>query len=177
MVQFPGSRFTYLCIQYVMTGLSPGRVTPFGNPRIAGCLLLPVAFRSLPRPSSPDSSEASTMNSFSLDHILSLPQPMHCSPKARNASAVCHPANCTLRYIVPAVIAFPANTASMCPVPSSQASFRFGSATLVTQPHRTTNGPVLPALLLPGLGSLLPRSGASSCRNRTPSLSSPSLYM
>ena len=73
MVQFPGSRSMHLWIQCTVTGLSPGRVTPFGNPRIIGCLLLPVAFRSLPRPSSPDSSEASTMNSFSLDHILSLP--------------------------------------------------------------------------------------------------------
>ena len=30
----------------------PGRVTPFGNLRIKGCLLLPEAFRRLPRPSS-----------------------------------------------------------------------------------------------------------------------------
>lgn len=28
-------------------------VAPFGNPRIVGCLHLPGAFRSLPRPSSP----------------------------------------------------------------------------------------------------------------------------
>ena len=32
------------------------RVTPFGYLRISGCVLLPAAFRSLPRPSSPDSS-------------------------------------------------------------------------------------------------------------------------
>lgn len=32
-------------------------------------MLLPVAFRSLPRPSSPDSSKASPANSSSLDHI------------------------------------------------------------------------------------------------------------
>ena len=32
------------------------RVTPFGHPRITGYLLLPVAFRSLSRPSSPRSS-------------------------------------------------------------------------------------------------------------------------
>ena len=53
-----------------MTGHNARRVTPFGNLRITGCLLLPAAFRSLPRPSSPDSSEASTMNPYSLDHIL-----------------------------------------------------------------------------------------------------------
>ena len=55
-----------------MTGHHSGRVTPFGNPRISGCVLLPTAFRSLPRPSSPDSSKASTMNPYSLDHIFSL---------------------------------------------------------------------------------------------------------
>ena len=38
------------------------RVTPFGHPRISGCLLLLVAFRSLPRPSSPSSSKASTVD-------------------------------------------------------------------------------------------------------------------
>ncbi len=31
-------------------------VTPFGYPRILRCLLLPADYRSLPRPSSPDSS-------------------------------------------------------------------------------------------------------------------------
>ncbi len=45
------------------------RVTPFGNPGIKGCLLLPLAFRSLPRPSSPDSSKASSVDPYSLDHI------------------------------------------------------------------------------------------------------------
>ena len=38
------------------------RVTPFGHPRISGCLLLLAAFRSLPRPSSPSSSKASTVD-------------------------------------------------------------------------------------------------------------------
>ena len=46
------------------------RVTPFGHPRIAGHLLLPVAFRSLSRPSSPRSSQASAMDLHSLDHIV-----------------------------------------------------------------------------------------------------------
>ncbi len=32
---------------------STGRVAPFGNPRIKGYLLLPAAYRSLSRPSSP----------------------------------------------------------------------------------------------------------------------------
>ena len=37
-------------------------VTPFGNPRVKRCLLLTEAYRSLPRPSSPDGSKASTMD-------------------------------------------------------------------------------------------------------------------
>jgi hypothetical protein len=75
MVQFPGSRLDGLCIQPPMCRLPPARVTPFGHPRISGCLLLPEAFRSLPRPSSPDSSKASTVDPCSLDHIFSSPFP------------------------------------------------------------------------------------------------------
>ena len=45
-------------------------VTPFGHPRIIGYLLLPAAFRSLSRPSSPRSSQASAMDLYSLDHII-----------------------------------------------------------------------------------------------------------
>ena len=37
------------------------RVAPFGYPRIKGYLLLPVAFRSLSRPSSPPRAKASTV--------------------------------------------------------------------------------------------------------------------
>ena len=44
--------------------------TPFGRPRITGYVLLPAAFRSLSRPSSPYSSQASTINLYSLDHII-----------------------------------------------------------------------------------------------------------
>ena len=49
------------------------RVTPFGYPRITGYVLLPAAFRSLSRPSSPVSSKASAMDLYSLDHITFLP--------------------------------------------------------------------------------------------------------
>ena len=69
MVQFPRCRFCELCIHSQMNAIQSVRVTPFGHPRISGCLLLPVAFRSLPRPSSPDSSKASPANLYSLDHI------------------------------------------------------------------------------------------------------------
>ena len=37
-----------------------GRVSPFGYPRIKACSRLPVAFRSVPRPSSPLDAKAST---------------------------------------------------------------------------------------------------------------------
>ena len=69
MVQFPTYRLMRLYIQRTMVRFYPNRVTPFGYRRITGCVPLPVAFRSLPRPSSPDSPKASTMNSYSLDHI------------------------------------------------------------------------------------------------------------
>jgi hypothetical protein len=44
------------------------RVSPFGYPRINGRSPLPAAFRSVPRPSSPLSTKASTKRSYlSLD--------------------------------------------------------------------------------------------------------------
>ena len=46
---------------------SHGRVSPFGNPRINGYVRLPVAYRSLSRPSSAPSAKASTLRSSSLD--------------------------------------------------------------------------------------------------------------
>ena len=56
MVQFPGCRSLRLLIHLKVNALLSIRVTPFGYLRITGCLLLPAAFRSLPRPSSPTSS-------------------------------------------------------------------------------------------------------------------------
>ena len=41
-------------------GSSPGRVAPFGDPGINDRSHLPLAFRSVPRPSSPLSAKAST---------------------------------------------------------------------------------------------------------------------
>ena len=54
----------YLCIQYTVTGLDSGRVSPFGYPRIAACFRLPVAFRRSLRPSSAPSAKASPLRSF-----------------------------------------------------------------------------------------------------------------
>ena len=59
MVQFPGCTFATLWIQMAMTRLRTRRVTPFGHPGISGCVLLPPAFRGLPRPSSPLRAKAS----------------------------------------------------------------------------------------------------------------------
>ena len=69
MVHFPWCCSDNLCIQLPVTGHDSSRVTPFGHLRVLGCVLLTVAFRSLPRPSSPDSPKAFTVNSYSLDHI------------------------------------------------------------------------------------------------------------
>jgi hypothetical protein len=46
------------------------RVAPFGHPRIYARLQLPVAFRSLPRPSSPPVAKASSVSPFYLDLIF-----------------------------------------------------------------------------------------------------------
>ena len=68
----PGSpRSAYLFSQ-PMTGLYPGRVPPFGDPWINARLQLPMAFRSLPRPSSPSCAQASTSRPYSLDHSQTL---------------------------------------------------------------------------------------------------------
>ena len=54
---FPFGGFAYAALSGVCPQpLSRGRVSPFGHPRIHGCMRLPAAFRSLPRPSSPPES-------------------------------------------------------------------------------------------------------------------------
>ena len=47
---------------------TPSRVSPFGRQGIYACLRLPLAFRSLPRPSSALGAMASTLCSCSLDY-------------------------------------------------------------------------------------------------------------
>ena len=70
MVQFP--RFTAHGTMYSRHGTRHMDVwvTPFGDPRITGYLLLHAAFRSLSRPSSSASSKASAVDPFLLDHII-----------------------------------------------------------------------------------------------------------
>ena len=54
----------YLCVQYTVHGLASVRIAPFGDPRIDAYLRLPVAFRSLSRPSSAPSAKAFPLRSL-----------------------------------------------------------------------------------------------------------------
>ena len=57
MFQFPG----FASYHYgFMVRYPRGWVAPFGYPRIKACSRLPMAFRSVPRPSSPPGAKAST---------------------------------------------------------------------------------------------------------------------
>ena len=67
MFQFPRFAPLGLCIQPKVTGHYPRRVPPFGHPGINACVQLPLAYRSLPRPSSPTCAQASTVCPYSLD--------------------------------------------------------------------------------------------------------------
>ncbi len=70
MFQFPGCPPARLWIHLTVSRHCPGRVSPFGYPRIVTCLQFPVAFRSLPRPSSAVGALASTLCSYSLDFFV-----------------------------------------------------------------------------------------------------------
>ena len=60
MFQFPGLAPP----SQEVTGASTRRVAPFGHPGINGSVLLPLAFRSLPRPSSPARAQASPVRPY-----------------------------------------------------------------------------------------------------------------
>ena len=61
MFHFPASRFPHLWIQYGIVEHYFHWVSPFGYLRIKTRVQFPEAFRSLPRPSSPDRAKASFM--------------------------------------------------------------------------------------------------------------------
>ena len=61
MVQFPGFALRFYSFQTAMCVHDDTRVAPFGYPRISACVRLPRAFRSSPRPSSPQRAKASTV--------------------------------------------------------------------------------------------------------------------
>ena len=70
MFHFPGCPPVRLLIHLTVIRRYPDRVSPFGDPRINAYLRLPVAFRSLSRPSSAISAMASTLRSYSLDLLF-----------------------------------------------------------------------------------------------------------
>ena len=70
MVHFTRSCSCTLYIQVFRWHHRWCRITPFGNPGVNGYVLLSPAYRSLSRPSSPYSSQASAIDLYSLDHII-----------------------------------------------------------------------------------------------------------
>ena len=78
MFQFPGCPSLRLWIHLRMTGHYSRRVSPFGYPRFVACLRLPVAFRSLPRPSSAYGALASTLRSYWLDFFVAFRPETNC---------------------------------------------------------------------------------------------------
>lgn len=58
-----------VCFPCGMTWLAPCRVSPFGHLGITACVQLPRAYRSLPRPSSPLCTQASSTCFRSLDPL------------------------------------------------------------------------------------------------------------
>ena len=62
-VSVPRVPFNRLCIHLKILRHYPKWVSPFGNLWIKGCLHLPKAYRSLPRPSSAPSAKASALRS------------------------------------------------------------------------------------------------------------------
>src|SRR5476651_2709414 len=58
--------FQFSGFAYIYDRSSNGQVSPFGNPRINSYLLIPAAYRSLSRPSSPLRAKASPVYPFLL---------------------------------------------------------------------------------------------------------------
>jgi len=61
MYQFTSLALFILYIQMKVFWYNSKRVAPFGNLRISSCVHLPEAYRSLPRPSSPPCTKASSV--------------------------------------------------------------------------------------------------------------------
>ena len=64
MFHFAGSRDVPAMDSQELEQVLLAQVTPFGNLRVKACLPLSVAYRSLPRPSSPIGTKASMMRSL-----------------------------------------------------------------------------------------------------------------
>ena len=68
-VSVQGVPSVHLFVSMHGTQVLPVWVSPFGDLRISGYLLLPEAFRSLSRPSSAPDAKAFPLRSFSLDRV------------------------------------------------------------------------------------------------------------
>ena len=64
MFHFTGCRDVPAIDSQELEQVYPAQVIPFGNLRVKACLPLSVAYRSLPRPSSPIGTKASMMRSL-----------------------------------------------------------------------------------------------------------------
>ncbi len=88
MFQFARLAPHALCIQAWVRAHYHAWVSPFGHRGINACCQLPRAFRRLPRPSSPLTAKASTVDAYSLDHItrsrLRIDQHTSISPNCLN---------------------------------------------------------------------------------------------
>ena len=73
-----------------------GRVSPFGHPGLIACVPLPLASRSLPRPSSPPCAEASPTCLRSLDYHYSIAKPSTRVSDTTRTYILLHRRNCRL---------------------------------------------------------------------------------
>ena len=101
------------------------RVPPFGYPRFNACLRLPVAFRSLPRPSSAISARASSLCSYSLDlfWLPHVPSGFPSGPRFHPCSLSCL-LRASLPKFFPFGLPFSALPLAMCFAFSSLCSFQ-----------------------------------------------------
>ena len=83
MFQFP----RFALVRKRVMRLAPHRVAPFGHPGISACVPLPLAYRSLPRPSSPPCAQASPTCLHSLDYKTCSGSSLRCSRTLARSSA------------------------------------------------------------------------------------------
>src|SRR3954467_3880957 len=102
MFQFP--RFASRLRE--MTALTNRRVSPFGHPGISACVPLPLAYRSLPRPSSPLCAQASSTCYRSLDYKSWVARAR--SPAPSLASSILYPKQSTRdrQGAIPAIVSY-----------------------------------------------------------------------
>ena len=105
-----------LCVRPAAAGVLPRRVSPFGHPWITARVRLPMAFRSLPRPSSAPSAKASALRLSLLNPSLRAPSVAPPGPLPYKGMLPCPPARprgpcraCArvpARPVLPALVSF-----------------------------------------------------------------------